>query len=193
MKIEQLRKELNHLLENVVEHSQGFSNGRSIPSLEISFVLAKITKMQESLIVLRYLLQEQERGFKKEKQRVQQNIKIEIKQNEAIETEPSVQNIVEVVSESIQELKAKVPMSLEKLPIPKLMDALSLNDRYLYANELFNKDMAAFNELVKSIDNSNVLNEAKVLISTIESELNWDEENTHVISFLTLVERRFLS
>ena len=77
--------------------------------------------------------------------------------------------------------------NLEYPPIAKLIDALTLNDRYLYANELFNKDMSSFNELVKSIDNSSSLNEVQGLISSYA----WDKENEHVISFNTLVTRRF--
>ena len=47
MEIEQLRKELDHLLENVVDHSKDFTERRQIPSLEIGVVLAKINKMQD--------------------------------------------------------------------------------------------------------------------------------------------------
>jgi len=200
MEIEQLRKEINEILENVVEHSENYSGNRQIPSLEISFVLSKINKMQEYLIILKHLLQENERKIKQQK-------KLEKVQAKIIEEEIFVEPIIEKTAVIEKEFLEKVPepivetkqtenkssnKNFEKLSIPKLMDALTLNDRYLYANELFNKNMNAFNELVKSIDNCNSFEEAKSLVTKMETQLEWDNENKHVLSFINLVERRFL-
>ncbi len=185
MEIEDIRKDLNDLLDNVVEHSTKFSDERPIPSLEISFVLAKINKMQETLSVLRYLLEEQE-TISKQRPKTKTEIPVTQEVQEEIEEQPV---IVETIIESSQKVDETLAENHEQSPIPKLIDALTLNDRYLYANELFNKDMNSFNELVKSIDNSSSLNEAKETLSA----LDWDDENEHVISFYNLVERRFIS
>lgn len=179
MEIEDIRKELNQLLENVVEYSSKYSNERPIPSLEVSFVLSKINKMQENLGILRFLLEEKEKASK-------QRLK-EIKRTPVIEEPPSKREEKIELTESTQEERATLELALEQASISKLIDALTLNDRYLYANELFNKDMSAFNELVKTIDNSSSFNEAKQLFSP----LGWDDENEHVLSFTSLVERRF--
>lgn len=214
MEIEQLRKEINELLENVVEHSNNYSGNRQIPSLEISFVLSKINKMQEAFIILKHLLNEQELELKRQKKLVSKKIVIEKKEAQpehiaAIQDEKIQEPILpkkEVVEKQNHETqpenkpieitaiteKPKAKKDIEKLPIPKLMDAFSLNDRYLYANELFDKNMSAFNELVKSIDNCTSNLEAEKLLTTTKNELNWDSENVHVISFYSLVERRFL-
>ena len=214
MEIEQLRKEINELLENVVEHSGNYSGNRQIPSLEISFVLTKINKMQEALIILKHLLKEQEIDIKRQKKLAAQEELIE-KQAEKIEPTILVEKTIlqepilekeevleEIVIEQHTEIKTievviapekpKAKKDIEKLPIPKLVDAFSLNDRYLYANELFDKDMGAFNELVKSIDNCTSNQEAEQLLTTTKNELDWDNEDVHVTSFYSLVERRFL-
>ena len=182
MEIEDIRKELNHLLENVVEHSQDFSDGRPIPSLEVSFVLAKINKMQQALIILKHLLEEQENTSKRVK-----HVEKEVSEIKQVEVEEKEETMQETSLEIEVQEKTNLENSLEQLPISKLVDALTLNDRYLYANELFDKDMEAFNELVKSIDNSSTINEANGLLSSFE----WDKENEHVLSFTLLVERRF--
>lgn len=184
MEIEDIRKELNDLLENIIEHSSRYSDERPIPSLEISFVLTKINKMQESMSVLRYLLEEQEKAS--------MQIKNVERQTLIVEDTPSKKEAPPIIiEETIKYKDKKVPLlseGLEQFPIPKLIDALTLNDRYLYANELFDKDMNLFNELVKSIDNCSSINDAKALIS----KLGWNDENEHVLSFTNLVERRFL-
>jgi DNA repair exonuclease SbcCD ATPase subunit len=179
MEIEQIRKELNHLLNSVVDHSTKYSNERAIPSLEISFVLTKINKMKENLVILNYLLKEKEKSSKRlndsEREIAKTNQNEEQKNNIEIE-----------VSTPIQE-KNNTAESIVQVPVLKLADALTLNDRYLYANQLFDKDMNAFNEMIKSIDECSSLDEAKDL----HASLGWDDENTHVISFNVLVDRRF--
>ena len=214
MEIEQLRKEINELLENVVEHSNNYSGNRQIPSLEISFVLSKINKMQEALIILKHLLNEQELELKRQKKIAPKEILIEKKEEYTEPTivvqeqkiEESILPKKEVVENQNHEIppktkaieistiteKPKAKKDIEKLPISKIVDAFSLNDRYLYANELFDKNMSAFNELVKSIDNCTSYQEAEQLLTNTKNELDWDTDYIHVLSFYSLVERRFL-
>ncbi len=57
MEIVQLRQEINDLLENVVEHSNSYTTKEHLSSLEVSFVLKKVSKAQEALTILKYLLE----------------------------------------------------------------------------------------------------------------------------------------
>lgn len=190
MEIEQLRQELNHLLENVVDHSGRYSEARPIPSLEVSFVLKKINKMQENLTILKYLLKEQEK-FSKQMGGSDRKTDIEDPIVESIEREEETIIDKVIQSEPVQENVSEDPPlkkeETEQPSISKLSDGLTLNDRYLFANELFNKDMSAFNDLVKSIDECSSLDEAIALYS----KSDWELDNVHVISFTNLVERRF--
>jgi len=193
MEIEQLRQELNQLLENIVDHSDQYSAERPIPSLEVSFVLKKINKLKENLIVFKYLLEQQENLSKQ----------FSNSYNGAVEgsEEPNAENLeveeekpineesikVEPTTEPVFEEESPEKENLEQLSISKLSDGLTLNDRYLFANELFDKDMNAFNELVKAIDECSSLDGAIALYSTKD----WEIDNEHVVSFTNLVERRF--
>ena len=181
MEIEDIRKELNHLLGSVVDHSTKYSGERPIPSLEISFVLSKINKMQENLSVLRHMLEEKEKTYKEARKTERQASVIENKQEEIASTK----EVPETLEDQTENVSTGQSENLDQ-SISKLTDALTLNDRYLFANELFNKDMNAFNELVKSIDNCVSISDAKALFLS-----SWDEENEHVQSFTILIERRF--
>ena len=180
MEIEDIRQELNQLLNNVVDHSTKYSGERPIPSLEISFVLSKINKMQERLSVLRHLLEQHEKASWQQKNDAK---KATINQEEEV-----AQKVEEQVTEADAVINTSLESNLDQPSISSLIDALTLNDRYLYANELFNKDMNSFNELVKSLEGSSSIDEAKAILSKID----WDYENEHVLSFVNLVERRFL-
>lgn len=186
MEIEQLRKELNHLLGNIVEHSGSYSDNRPIPSLEISFVLAKVNKLKETLVVLKYLLEKQEKQGKKANLSTAELKPVE----QIIENEKTI--IVEQKVIASKKPIITIKDQLKQQPIKKLMGAFSLNDRYLFANELFKKDMVLFNETVKTIDSCKNLIEAQEILHQSKTTLNWDAENEWVISFFELVERRFL-
>ena len=85
----------------------------------------------------------------------------------------------------------EVVEKLSRTPIKSLKEAFSLNDRYLYANELFDKNMEAFNNLIKTIDESSNINEAQEKLITAKTQYNWDEENNFYVEFSILIERRF--
>lgn len=203
MEIQEIRQELNELIENIVDHSGRYNDERQIPSLEVSFVLSKINKMQEKFTILKFLLEQQEMLAKQEEPVTEaqeetetapiaeENVAEENIQQEVVEDDPVIEQIEDEIKPEVQEEaldnKDTKKENLEQPSIAKLSDGLTLNDRYLYANELFNKDMNAFNELVKSIDNCTTMDKATALYSSMD----WELDNEHVISFTNLVERRF--
>ena len=203
MEIEQLRQEINDLLENVIEHSNSYTSKEHLSSLDVGFILKKVNKVQESLTVLKYLsdVKHDERGYDRS---VMPSVSLEevvteelITEVEAVPEEShsiivkeelSAENIEVSVTPEVQEEEIIAEAENVKQPtVAKLSDGLTLNDRYLFANELCSKDMNAFNELVKSIDSCSSLDEATKLYSTMD----WEIDNEHVVTFTDLVERRF--
>lgn len=228
MEIGQLRKEINDLLENIVEHSSNYSNNRPIPSLEVSYVLKKVNRMQETLIILKHLLEQEELRIKQSRsyhaQQTPSSTEVPAPVIEIIKEDPlpspaefvetpestpepitefptseatpeekiTLQDEPLIDSDAQEEQHPEKPVrsALESRPIARLIDALTLNDRYLYANELFNKDMNAFNELVKALDNCSKKEDANGIIAQFNEQ--WDQDNEHVLSFFELVDRRFM-
>lgn len=195
MEIEQLRKEFNLVLANITEHSERFTGSDHLPALEVSVMMSKINKLQEIAAILKHTIhtkEEKRRSFHK----VEPSIVSETKK-QVIVDETETELIIET-KETITEIKSsttsKSSISDKFLhtPIASLKDAFSLNDRYLFANELFKKDMTLFNETVKKIDSCKNLIEAQELINQVKTDFNWDAENERVISFYELVGRRFL-
>ncbi len=204
MEIGRIRKELTELLDNITEHSNKYSDERTIPSLEVGAILTKINRAQEGMAVLRHLLEEQEKEAKQKRQKeVQARAEALIQSPETntpdliVAESPVVSSSSEKAEEVVEpvfqhaptiEKQDLEPKNVEQLVNSKLTDLLTLNDRYLYANELFNKDMSAFNDLVKAIDDCGSFDEAQKLYVS----LDWEIDNEHVLSFTNLVERRFL-
>lgn len=216
MEMEQLRKEFNQLLANINEHSERFTDHEHLPALEVSVMMSKIGKLLEVATILKHTVKELEENKKNVKKEatiisVQESV-VSISEPEAdlepeiIET-PKIEEVTpkeehpKIVEAKQEEIKPEPTKPVEKssvgekfshLPLSSLKDAFSLNDRYLFANELFKKDMALFNETIKTIDSCGSLINAQEHLNAIKTTLNWDNESDYVVTFYQLVERRFL-
>lgn len=216
MDIATLRTELNDLIENLEKHSAQFPKNRPVPSLEVGVMIAKVHKIQDRLSVLKYLLEKEEVEAKTESYGTftppsampqQKTTTPESIIAEEKETEPEAETLPNNESTTPEQQPAPAPTEQEKVaaateaqelaeklsrtPINSLKEAFSLNDRYLYANELFDKNMEAFNNLITTIDACNNLTEAQEQLSLARQAYHWDDENVFVNEFTVLVERRF--
>lgn len=83
---------------------------------------------------------------------------------------------------------------LSDQPVEDLTKALSINDRLLYMNELFGKDMGELDESLKLMNRFESLQEAKSLIYNLAEQYNWTAEEKVDIAkdFIRLVRRRYL-
>lgn len=202
--IEILRKKINTLLKNIFDHSEKFTGKSHIPSLEVSVLLSKLNNLQETLAVLKYQLEKSEskttqippsvigipttdKIMTKEKP----TEKIESEQVDKIITNTDEPSELNTKKESTIEEKT-VGDKLQLSPISNLSDAFSLNDRYLFANEMFEKNMEQFTAFVNKLDNCVSFEEANTLFEEKQKELNWDLENEFIQSFTIIIKRRFI-
>ncbi|HCQ30413.1 MAG TPA: hypothetical protein DIU39_09015 [Flavobacteriales bacterium] len=276
--ISELRQKITDLVDNIKEHSDRFTGKKHLPTLELNVFLAKLNRLYETTVVLRYLMEEKE-GEKlspfieselsdavykqnpKERTNVnipfpeeseppaekEENTTPELPQEETpIEnsTQPEADNQEEIVQESTSEEitqeeiiepkpeqpqekktqaeeennpdleqpqaikqeennisqasssptsndQASLADKLSNKPITNLTQALSLNEKYLYANEFFNKDLNAFLLMVKRINEAQNLDEAMTIFKSEVAKAE-DSENELTESFTKLIIRRFL-
>ena len=74
-------------------------------------------------------------------------------------------------------------------PIKNLKSAISINDRIMFTNELFDNDPDFYNEVIEKINGMNDLNEA---LEYLGIEINIDDDSEAVKKFIELVHRRFI-
>jgi chromosome segregation ATPase len=71
--------------------------------------------------------------------------------------------------------------------------AIGLNERFLYANELFGGDMRAFKQAVDELNHVDSESDAnRLLDEELADKYHWNEEDETVIAFKSLVSRRFV-
>ncbi len=92
--------------------------------------------------------------------------------------------------QSAKELSEK----LGQRAVSDLTKALSINDKLLYANELFGRDMQKMGDVLQRLNGFNSMDDAKGALVQFAQEHNWtDEERAEVAeSFIKLVRRRYV-
>lgn len=76
--------------------------------------------------------------------------------------------------------------------IDNIMDAISINHRYMFLQELFDGDNEKFSVAVAQVETSESFDEAvEMLMQTYAKSLNWDMNSDEVKEFLKVIFRRF--
>lgn len=97
------------------------------------------------------------------------------------------------INEAFASADSSLSGLLQKQPIADLMSAIGLNERYLYANDLFEGDMQEFKNAIKMLNEFESGEEAKAFFdSGLRSTYNWEDDNTLAQALFNLVERRYL-
>ncbi|MCG8327194.1 MAG: hypothetical protein MI974_05885 [Chitinophagales bacterium] len=78
-------------------------------------------------------------------------------------------------------------------PIHDLTKALAINDRLLYMNELFGKDLNALNDALATLNRYSSLDEAKDMLVGLAEKYDWTSDDRQAIAkdFVQLVRRRY--
>ena len=80
----------------------------------------------------------------------------------------------------------------EKKPLEGIKKSITINQRFMFENELFNGDKNEFEMVINYLDNCKTNKEALEFITENYFEKkNWDIEKEEVVEFLEIVKRRF--
>ncbi len=94
------------------------------------------------------------------------------------------------INETIGRSKIQTDLSsrLQSKPITDINKALGVNDKFLFAKELFNGDKARFKETIDVVNNANDFDEA---MNYINENFAWDMDNPYAKMFIDLVNRKY--
>jgi len=74
-----------------------------------------------------------------------------------------------------------------------LKEAIALNQKFLFMNELFDGDKEKYDTVLDKINGCETLLEVKAYLSSeVSTYSKWDEEAQAVQQFNSLIERKFL-
>ncbi|HOK38103.1 MAG: hypothetical protein WHW07_08820 [Bacteroidales bacterium] len=93
----------------------------------------------------------------------------------------------EIIGKNKQQKDLITKLNLK--PISDIKSAIGIGDRFLYIRELFNNDKDLFEQVLNHLNNLKNYEEA---LEYINSNFNWNFSDENVVSFLTIVRRRYL-
>ena len=97
------------------------------------------------------------------------------------------------INEAFASEDSSISGHLQKQPIADLMSAIGLNERYLYANDLFEGDMQEFKNAIKMLNEFENVGDAKSFFeSGLRGTYGWEDENELAQALFNLIERRYL-
>lgn len=80
----------------------------------------------------------------------------------------------------------------EKKPLEGIKKSITINQRFMFENDLFNGDKSEFEMVINYLDNCSTNQEAMEFINeNYVDKKNWDHEKTEVIEFFNVISRRF--
>ena len=96
------------------------------------------------------------------------------------------------VNEKLKQSKIDLGDTLTEVPIRDLRKAIGVNDRFVFINELFRGDEAAYERSIKTINSFSIFAEAEYWIQReLKVKNGWNDKEEMVMQFYQLVKRRF--
>lgn len=104
-----------------------------------------------------------------------------------------VNSLPDLNEQYLEEEDNSLGEQLQKQPIADLVAAIGLNERYLYANELFEGDIDAFRSELSNLNNFNSKEEADQYFNEdLARKRGWNKDHEMVHALKVLIERRYL-
>lgn len=81
---------------------------------------------------------------------------------------------------------------LQRTPVTDIKAALGINDKMMIINDLFKGSVERFNKSIDALNEFPTLSGARIYLSELQIELQWDVESLAYALLYDLVERRFI-
>lgn len=199
-----IRKEIAALINSIKEHSDNIGDNRHIPQIELELILHKIEKLYQKSIVFNHL--------NSNGQHIETTVSKPVVETPKVEVKPEIvkpvvsdkpidlfgSEIPPVTEKPKQEKKVEkplekmvVPNKIQKPSIQDLTKAIGLNDKFLYANELFDGNMQEYSIAIQQLNGAGSLESAMDYFSNLQQLYEWDMEKETVKQLIDLVDRRY--
>jgi len=221
MEKKQIRKEIAVLINSIKEHSDNIGDKEHIPQLELELILHKIEKLYQKSIVFNHLntLPQSYSGTIEKKEEKASAVipappleisKPEITPSKKEEPKPETQKTAidlfgtelpppaekpkpEKKIEKKEERKEEksIVTNIRKPAITDIKTAIGINDKFQFANELFDGNMQEYEIAIQQLNTADTIESASEYFMSIQQLYNWDSESETVKRLFDLVERRY--
>ena len=108
---------------------------------------------------------------------------------------PPQENVVQTVPDPEPEPEPEdnsLAARLQRAHVSDIRMAIGINDKVMIVNDLFNGSVERYNKSIDALNDFPTLSGARVYMSELQIELQWDTESFAYKMLNDLVERRFV-
>jgi hypothetical protein len=90
---------------------------------------------------------------------------------------------------------SSISARMQQKPIANLKEAIGVNDKFLFINELFHGNIQAYNDAITSLNNQEGIQQAFDFINELNSTFAWDEKRSAetIEKLANFVQRRYMT
>lgn len=202
MDLKEMRKDITNLIDDIKYTSDSLTDLDRLPVIQLNVILAKINLLtKKTTILLHYVEKHGEEQkkirFSSEKESPVEDVTPipEVEKDTPVEDNTAVPEVemetVKSETNGENSNSGNVEDRLKQITIKDLTTAIGINEKYLFASELFEGKIESFTEAVMSLNAFESFDQAKNFMNNLANQYKWDPENESVISFTDLVARRF--
>lgn len=104
---------------------------------------------------------------------------------------PETISVIEKISEEIQ--KESIADHIQKkAKVENLMDAIGINEKFFFINELFDGNLNEYKAAIEQLDNLNSIDEMEQALKKLSEEYNWQGSHEAVTQLKQFVERKLM-
>lgn len=97
----------------------------------------------------------------------------------------------EVIGDVIAQRDNSLNNSIQNKPIKDIKEAIGINDKYLFVNELFAGSMEKYNRSIDTLNDLQTLDGALIYLNELKIELQWNSSNDAYKKLSSLVRRKY--
>ncbi len=81
---------------------------------------------------------------------------------------------------------------ITKNPINELREAIGINEKFLFINELFNGDMGRYNKIIDELDQLQTMEGVNTYLLELKIQNQWSDNNPALLKLTELLHRKFI-
>ena len=115
----------------------------------------------------------------------------EIIDPEPIKAQSTTEETITIADKMAQQEDDSLAARLQRKPIKSLKNAIGINEKFLFVNELFGGSMEKYNKSINILNEVSTLSGANVCLNELKVELQWNSTSEAYNKLQDLVVRRF--
>jgi uncharacterized protein YqgV (UPF0045/DUF77 family) len=182
----QIRKDIESLIDNIKEHFDNALDHDHIPQLELETIVNKIEKLHQKAIIFHYLNEKHHEVDRTHKniEPVADTSSTEPQQTDLFGSAIAPKQPAQTITKSTSQAEKKTES------ISDINTAIGINEKFQFINELFEGNMNEYTAAINQLNNYTSFSEAEAYLNSVKGIYKWNDDQPMVEKFMSIVKRK---